>query len=209
MVRQLGPRSNRVYVTLRERISSGELQPGEKLPRYLELAAEFGVAPMTVRQVLERLEADGVLLRRPGRGTFVREAVTSAVLIVDGDPLVRALLCEHIERAGYSSVAVEDAAQAFALLETDARIALILSAVGDLGGTPGTPFIRAARRRRPELPLAAVIASPVELDELYGTPECPLLILPRPPRASQVEEVLRLTLARTPSGGSHAGPFAD
>jgi DNA-binding transcriptional regulator YhcF (GntR family) len=209
VVRQLGPRSNRVYVTLRERILSGELRPGEKLPRYLELAADFGVAPMTVRQVLERLEDEGVLLRRPGRGTFVREAVPSAVLIVDGDPLVRALLCEQIERAGYSSVAMEDAGRALALLETDARIALILSAVGDLGGRPGVAFVRAARRRWPELPLAAVIASPAELDELHGTPECPLLILPRPPRASQVEEVLRLVLARTPSGGSRDGLFAD
>jgi DNA-binding transcriptional regulator YhcF (GntR family) len=209
VVRQLGPRSNRVYVTLRERILSGELQPGEKLPRYLELAAEFGVAPMTVRQVLERLEDEGVLLRRPGRGTFVREAVPSAVLIVDGDPLVRALLCEQIERAGYSSVAVEDTGRALALLETDARIALILSAVGDLGGRPGVAFVRAVRRRWPELPLTAIIASPTELDELHGTPECPVLILPRPPRASQVEEVLRLVLARTPSGGPRDGLFAD
>jgi DNA-binding transcriptional regulator YhcF (GntR family) len=205
VLRQLGPRSNRVYATLRERVLSGELQPGEKLPRYLELAAEFGVAPMTVRQVLERLEADGLVLRRPGRGTFIRAAARPTVLIVDGDRLVRALLCEHIERAGYPSVAVEDAAQACALLESDVCVALILSSVGDLGGRLGPAFIRAARRRWPELPLVAVIDSPADLDDLYGTPECPVLILPRPPRASQVEEVLRLTLARTSSGGSRGG----
>ena len=68
MIRRFGPRSNRIYAALRERILDGELQPGAQLPRYLELASEFGVAPMTIRQVLERLEADGLVLRRPGRG---------------------------------------------------------------------------------------------------------------------------------------------
>ena len=209
MFRQFGPRSNRVYTILRERILGGELQAGEQLPRYLELAAEFGVAPMTVRQVLERLEAEGLVLRRPGRGTFVREPAQPSVLIIDGEPMGRALLCEHVERAGYPAVGVEDAAQAVALLETDARIALILSAVADVGGQSGAAFIRAARRRWPELPLAAVIAAPAALDELYGTPEWPVLILPRPPRASQVEEVLRLVMARTRSGGDQDGAVSS
>jgi DNA-binding transcriptional regulator YhcF (GntR family) len=188
---------------LRERILAGELPVGEKLPRYLELAAEFGVAPMTVRQVLERLEADGLVLRRPGRGTFIRKRVSPTVLIFEDQPTVRALLCEQVERAGYSALAVESATQVNALLAGDTPVALILSAIRLDDAGAGVAFIRAIRRRQPELPLAAVIASPAALDELYDTPECPVLILPRPPRASQVEEVLRLALGRRGPDGSH------
>ena len=190
MIRHFGPRSNRIYETLRERILDGELQPGAKLPRYLELAAEFGVAPMTVRQVLDRLEADGLVLRLPGRGTFIRQPTHPVVLIVEADAAARAILGEYIERAGYAVIIADDATQALKLLGADTRIGLVVSAVANGGGD----FIRATRRRRPELPLAAVIACPSDLVALYGTPDCPVLILPRPVRASQVEEVLRLAL---------------
>src|SRR6059058_5885376 len=105
MSRQLGPRTHRVYAALRERILGGELQPGDKLPRYLELAAQFGVAPMTVRQVLARLEEEGLVVRRLGRGTFVQEPSRPAVLLVEDDSAVRAILAEYIGRSGYRAIA--------------------------------------------------------------------------------------------------------
>ena len=193
---RFGQRTNRVYAALRERILHGEFEPGEKLPRYLELAAEFGVAPMTVRQVLGHLEEEGLVLRRPGRGTFVRESPRPAVLIVEQDPMRRAVLCEDVERAGYRAVGVEGAADALALVASDATVALVLSSVRLPDTAGGVAFIRAVRRRRPELPLAAVLACPGDLAEICGTPECPVLILPTPLRASQLSEVLRLALAK-------------
>ena len=47
----LGPRARQVYATLHERIVRSEWPLGAKLPPHLELAEEFGVAPMTIRQV--------------------------------------------------------------------------------------------------------------------------------------------------------------
>ncbi|MER6731376.1 winged helix-turn-helix domain-containing protein [Streptomyces puniciscabiei] len=47
--------------TLRERIRSGELQPGERLPTQAELAGEFGVERGAVRQALRVLQQDGLL----------------------------------------------------------------------------------------------------------------------------------------------------
>ncbi|MER6073563.1 winged helix-turn-helix domain-containing protein [Streptomyces sp. NPDC001852] len=47
--------------TLRGRIRSGELQPGERLPTQAELAGEFGVERGAVRQALRVLQEDGLL----------------------------------------------------------------------------------------------------------------------------------------------------
>jgi GntR family transcriptional regulator len=44
---------------------------GERLPPERELAALWGVARMTLRRALDELVAEGLLTRRPGKGTFV------------------------------------------------------------------------------------------------------------------------------------------
>ncbi|GHH90907.1 GntR family transcriptional regulator [Streptomyces capillispiralis] len=46
---------------LRERIRSGELKAGDRLPTQAELAEEFGVERGTVRQALRALQEDGLL----------------------------------------------------------------------------------------------------------------------------------------------------
>jgi GntR family transcriptional regulator len=59
--------------TLREQIRQGQLVPGQKLPAEDELAAQFGVSRMTVRQGIADLIDEGVLYRRRGVGTFVAQ----------------------------------------------------------------------------------------------------------------------------------------
>jgi GntR family transcriptional regulator len=59
--------------TLREQIRQGQLVPGQKLPAEDELAAQFGVSRMTVRQGISDLIDEGVLYRRRGVGTFVAQ----------------------------------------------------------------------------------------------------------------------------------------
>ena len=141
-----GPRTNRVYAALREQILGGELQPGSKLPPHLELAAQFGVAPMTVRQVLGRLEAEGLVQRRLGSGTFVREPVRPAVLIVGGDPSARVLLCEQVERAGCRAMLAVGPEKALAILEGTDGIALVLIEIRLPGVAAGVELIRAVWR---------------------------------------------------------------
>ncbi|WP_424869160.1 GntR family transcriptional regulator [Streptomyces sp. SAI-229] len=58
---------------LRERIRSGELRTGDRLPTQAELAEEFGVERGTVRQALHTLREDG-LLTNQGKGSPPRIA---------------------------------------------------------------------------------------------------------------------------------------
>jgi ABC-type glycerol-3-phosphate transport system substrate-binding protein/DNA-binding transcriptional regulator YhcF (GntR family) len=54
-----------------ERIESGLWRPGDRIPTEAELCREYGISRSPVRQALNALAAEGVLVRRPGLGTFV------------------------------------------------------------------------------------------------------------------------------------------
>lgn len=66
------PLYERIEKRLRARAEAAA--DGDPFPSEQELAREFGVARMTVRQALAGLQRDGRLERVPGRGTFVRAA---------------------------------------------------------------------------------------------------------------------------------------
>jgi DNA-binding GntR family transcriptional regulator len=65
------PKYLRIHGDLRERIISGQWPPGSSLPAQRELAGEFGVSIMTVRQALQLLTDDGLIDTRHGSGTYV------------------------------------------------------------------------------------------------------------------------------------------
>jgi GntR family transcriptional regulator len=70
--------SNRpLYLQLRdalaERIAGGEWKPGSAIPNESDLAREFGVSAGTMRKALDMMEAERLLTRRQGRGTFVND----------------------------------------------------------------------------------------------------------------------------------------
>ncbi|MDR3521617.1 MAG: GntR family transcriptional regulator [Acidocella sp.] len=60
-----------VKALMTQRIGSGLWQPGEMIPNEFQLAAEFKVSQGTVRKALIALEADKLIVRRQGRGTYV------------------------------------------------------------------------------------------------------------------------------------------
>src|SRR2546430_327576 len=115
----LGPRARRVYTMLRDSLLSGEFAPGVRLPSHTELAAQFGVATLTVRHVLAHLEQEGLVSREHGRGTFAGARATPAVLIVEDDALTRTLLHTYVTKAGYRPVQAICSAEGLAFLEQD------------------------------------------------------------------------------------------
>src|ERR1700761_5603446 len=55
------------------------LGPGSRLPTERRLAADLGVTRSGIRLALAALEADGLISREVGRGTFLRDAAAAAL----------------------------------------------------------------------------------------------------------------------------------
>jgi GntR family transcriptional repressor for pyruvate dehydrogenase complex len=73
-------------------ILDGSLELGEKLPAERELAKQFDVSRPSLREAIQRLESKGLLTRRQGGGTYVKEALREKL----SDPLFE-LLNTHPE----------------------------------------------------------------------------------------------------------------
>ncbi len=65
---------------IRERIRSGELRPGDLIENEISLAKALGVSRITVRQALDNLAAQGLVVRKRALGTFVAHPRKSFVL---------------------------------------------------------------------------------------------------------------------------------
>lgn len=71
------PLSVQLRSAVASRIRGGRLAPGERLPTVRELATELGLAPNTVAKAYRGLEAEGLVVARGRRGTFVAERLPS------------------------------------------------------------------------------------------------------------------------------------
>jgi CheY-like chemotaxis protein len=73
------------------------------------------------------------------------------VLVIDDEATVRMLVVEVLEEAGYRALEAEDGPSGLKILQSDARIDLLITDVGLPGGLNGRQVADAARRSRPEL----------------------------------------------------------
>jgi len=70
-----------LYLQVRDmllgRITTGNWKPGTLIPNEIDLAREFGLSVGTVRKALDQLQAEHLLTRRQGRGTFVNDLASN------------------------------------------------------------------------------------------------------------------------------------
>ena len=60
-----------------QRVMRGEIKAGDQLPTEPELMAQFGVSRITIRLGVDDLVERGVVMRKQGKGTFVRSSPVS------------------------------------------------------------------------------------------------------------------------------------
>ncbi|HEX2416661.1 MAG TPA: GntR family transcriptional regulator [Micromonosporaceae bacterium] len=66
------PPHQQIAAHLRDQITAGHYQPGDRLPSIPALTERYGVAKQTVQRAIDQLRLEGTLLTRPGSGTYVR-----------------------------------------------------------------------------------------------------------------------------------------
>jgi DNA-binding LacI/PurR family transcriptional regulator len=67
------PRYHQVYQSLKKRIEKDEFPPDSALPPERQLVVDYGVSRITIVKALDTLEAEGLIRREHGRGTFVKQ----------------------------------------------------------------------------------------------------------------------------------------
>ncbi len=80
-----------------------------------------------------------------------RADVGETVLVVDDEPSVRMLVMETLEDLGYAAIEAADGPSGLKVLQSDARIDLLVSDVGLPGGMNGRQMVDVARLKRPDL----------------------------------------------------------
>ena len=75
-------KKDKLYQELRQEILSGHYAPESRLPNEQDFSRQLGVGTVTLRSALEKLEADGLVARVPGKGTFISTERRSNLILV-------------------------------------------------------------------------------------------------------------------------------
>ncbi|AUA08625.1 MULTISPECIES: GntR family transcriptional regulator [Streptomyces] len=133
------PRYQVIYDDLVSQIRAGALSKDSRLPGETELAKQYGVSRMTVRQALDLLESERFVIRRQGSGTFVSDhaehgrrlnrlrSFADEIADTGGTASSRVVRCE-------TAPASAEVAEAFGIAEGD--LANRLTRVRLIGGVP-------------------------------------------------------------------------
>jgi len=78
-----------ITLDLEQRISGGEWRADNRLPSEPDLATQYNVSRMTIRQAINELVKDGILIRRRGNGTFVNRVYLDITVNQKEDALSR------------------------------------------------------------------------------------------------------------------------
>jgi DNA-binding transcriptional regulator YhcF (GntR family) len=69
----------RIAAEIRDRITRGELRPGDRVPSTRQITRKWGVAMATATKVIAVLRDEGIVEARPGAGTVVKTAAAGPV----------------------------------------------------------------------------------------------------------------------------------
>ncbi len=114
-----------IAAKIRRRVRDGVYRPGDRLPGERELAEEFGVSRVTIREAEIALQAQGLIRIKTGSGAYVtdqQEASVTQLPIVSALELTEARLLFESEAAALAARSISE--------ETLARLEELVSVMG-------------------------------------------------------------------------------
>ena len=106
----------------------------------------------TVKLFLPRHRGEAEETFEPAERQALHKAASGdTVLVVDDEPTVRMLVADTLAELGYQAIEAGDAASGLRVLESDARVDLLITDVGLPGEMSGKRMAEAARKSRPNL----------------------------------------------------------
>ncbi len=91
------PLYHQIYVVLLDKIASGAYSEGSRVPSEHEIEESFGVSRITARKALDKLAAEGLVIRRRGHGTIVTARPPLSSVTGDAPGLMENLLAMALE----------------------------------------------------------------------------------------------------------------
>jgi signal transduction histidine kinase len=105
----------------------------------------------TMGLYLPRLNGAADNVEDPRMAVEIEQGSGETVLIVDDEPTIRMLIAEVLQEHGYTAIEADSGPSGLRILQSDARIDLLITDVGLPGGLNGRQVADAARVARPEL----------------------------------------------------------
>ncbi|MGD2145803.1 MAG: extracellular solute-binding protein [Anaerolineae bacterium] len=122
-------------VLIQDQINCGLWRPGDRIPTEGEFCETHGISRSPVRQALNELAREGMLVRRPGLGTFVTNDATdevcreTAIRMMCSDPQWSAVV-DHVASVWNATHPDTEIAFDVSLVDHDQFYDLLASAVG-------------------------------------------------------------------------------
>jgi DNA-binding LacI/PurR family transcriptional regulator len=82
---EMQTKAKKVESVLRSAIRKGEWKSGDRMPSEQDLVARLGVNRSTLRDALNALACDGLIVRKSGSGTYVNNAIKVNSIAIVGD----------------------------------------------------------------------------------------------------------------------------
>lgn len=149
---------------------------------------------LTVSLYLPRAEAPATAERQDTITAAQGDGQT--ILIVEDNSELRALTEHVVESLGYSALAADSIAAAWKVVQTGARVDILLADVNFPGEMTGPKFAQLLRSEQPDLPVVYMSGAAPELDNDARQHEDGALFVAKPFRRAELAKTLRAALAR-------------
>jgi len=135
-----------------ERITSGMLSPGQRVPSAREITREWGVAIATATHALKRLQQQGLVVSKPGSGSVVSSGAPPQRRVSTADVVATAIAIadtEGIDAVSMRRIAAELGASTMSLYKhVDGKDGLLLRMIDSVLGEDSLPARSAADWRQ-------------------------------------------------------------